>query len=174
MKNNTTLLTIIVYAVLLASFSTLINDIREFDLMQFKNFENWSKTAVKGKSWFTSENAILWSNYVITIGLFFWRGYLIYGFTHFISILREIEKKHYFSQKNINSFKKIGNVFITYTINVFILKVLLAFIEKSSFRFFNEFKNELTFLIPCGLAFYLLSEIFKRAKTIEEENELTV
>ncbi len=174
MKDHTTLLSFITYAVVLAAISTLLNDFREFDFMQFKNFEDWSKTAQKGEHWFTSKNAISWSNYIITIGLFCWRGYLIYGFTYFISILKEIEKKQYFSEKNISYFKKIGNIFITYTINVFVLKFLLALIERSSFHFFNEFKNELTFLIPTGLAFYLLSEIFKRAKALQEENELTI
>ncbi|GAA0713084.1 hypothetical protein GCM10009430_04320 [Aquimarina litoralis] len=174
MKNNSTLLSGIIYVMLLVTVSVLINDIREFDFMQFKDFENWSETAEKNTDWWRSENAIIWSNYVITLALFFWRGYLIYGFTYFISILKEIENQNYFSEKNINYFKKIGSIFITYTINVCILKLLMAFIGNTSFNFFYILKNELTFLIPCGLGFYLLSEIFKRAKELQEENDLTV
>jgi len=174
MKENTTILTIITYAILLSSISILLNDIREFDSEQFKEFQNWVKTANKNESWFTSKNAIKWSYYVISAGLFFMRAYLIYGFTYFLSILNEIKKGNYFSNKNIKSFKKIGNIFITYTINVLVLRFLLASINKSTFSFFSEFKEEFTFLIPAGLAFYILAEVFKRAKTAKEENELTI
>lgn len=174
MKDNTTVLTIITYAVLLSAVSILINDIREFDLQQFKEFQNWAKIANKNESWFTSRNAIKWSYYVISAGLFFWRGYLIYGFTYFLSILREVDKGHYFSNKNIFYFKKIGNIFIAYTINVLVLRFLLAFIGKSSFDFFTELKTEFSLLIPCGLAFYLLAEIFKRANEFKKDSDLTI
>ena len=136
MKNNTTILTVITYAVLLSAVSILLNDLREFDLQQFKEFQNWAKTANKNESWFTSKNAIKWSYYAISTGLFFWRAYLIYGFTYFLSILSEVDKGHYFSDKNIKYFRKIGNIFIAYTINVLILRFLLALIGKSSFNFF--------------------------------------
>ena len=174
MKNNTTILTVITYAVLLSAVSILLNDLREFDLQQFKEFQNWAKTANKNESWFTSKNAIKWSYYAIRTGLFFWRAYLIYGFTYFLSILSEVDKGHYFSDKNIKYFRKIGNIFIAYTINVLILRFLLALIGKSSFNFFTEYKAEFTLLIPCALAFYLLAEIFKHAKETKEENDLTI
>jgi len=174
MKDKTTILLYVTYGIILSAISVLINDLREFDLLQFQEFINWSKAADKNESWFTSQNAIKWSFYTISAGLFFWRGYLIYGFTYFISILSEIEKGNYFSDKNSNSFKKIGNIFIYYTINVLILRFLLAVIGKSSFNFLQEFKAEFTFLVPCGLAFYILAELFKRAKVAQEENELTI
>tara|TARA_R110002073_G_scaffold15207_5_gene60434 strand:- start:26853 stop:27377 length:525 start_codon:yes stop_codon:yes gene_type:complete len=174
MKNNTTILTVITYAVLLSAVSILLNDLREFDLQQFKEFQNWAKTAKKSENWFTSKNAIKWSYYAISTGLFFWRAYLIYGFTYFLSILSEVDKGHYFSDKNIKYFRKIGNIFIAYTINVLILRFLLALIGKSSFNFFTEYKAEFTLLIPCALAFYLLAEIFKHAKETKEENDLTI
>ena len=174
MKDNTTVLTVITYAVLLSAISILINDIREFDFQQFKEFQNWAQTADKSENWFTSKNAIQWSYYAISAGLFFWRGYLIYAFTHFLFILNEINKGHYFSDKNISYFKKIGNIFIAYTINVLVLRFLLALIGKSTFNFFTEFKAEFSLLIPCGLAFYLLAEIFKRAKQLKQENDLTI
>ncbi|NNC49016.1 MAG: DUF2975 domain-containing protein [Flaviramulus sp.] len=174
MKDNTKILTIITYVVLLSSVSILLNDMREFDFNQFKEFQNWAKAANKNDSWFTSKNAIQWSYYTISAGLFFWRGCLIYGFSYFLSILKEIENGNYFSDKNIKYFKKIGNIFIWYTVNVLILRFLLAAINKSSFNFFNELKAEFTFLIPAGLAFFILAEIFKRAKDTEEENELTI
>lgn len=174
MKDKTTVLTIITYAVLLSAISILINDIREFDLQQFKEFQNWAKVADKNEPWFTSKNAIKWSYYVISVGLFFWRGYLIYGFSYFLSILNEVNRGHYFSEKNIKYFKKIGNIFMVYTINVLVLRFLLAAIGEASFNVFDEFKTEFSLLIPCGLAFYLLAEIFKRGKESKEENDLTI
>jgi len=162
MKDNTNILTIITWAVLLSSVSVLLNDMREFDFNQFKEFQNWAKTASKNESWFTSKNAMEWSYYTISAGLFFWRGYLIYGFTYFLSVLKEIEHGQYFSANNISYFKKIGNIFIQYTISVVVLRLLLAAIGGSTFDFFNELKAEFTFLIPAGLAFYMLAEIFKR------------
>ena len=174
MKDNTTLLTVITYAVLLGAVSVLLNDMREFDFNQFENFQNWAKTADKNEPWFTSKNAIEWSYYAISAGLFFWRGYLIYGFSYFLSILKEIEAGNYFSDKNIEYFKKIGNIFISYTVSVLILRFLLAAIGESTFNFFNELKSEFTFLIPAGLAFFILAEIFKKGKQAEEDNELTI
>ena len=174
MKDNTNILTIITWVVLLSSVSVLLNDMREFDFNQFKEFQNWAKTANSDESWFTSQNAIKWSYHAISAGLFICRGYLIYGFSYFLSILKEIENGNYFSDKNIKYFKKIGNIFIWYTINILILRFLLAAIDKSTFNFFNELKAEFTFLIPAGLAFFILAEIFKRAKNAEEENNLTI
>ena len=174
MKDKTTILTYVTYGILLSAVSILINDIREFDFQQFQEFQNWAKNADKNEPWFSSKNAIKWSYYAISAGLFFWRAYLIYGFTYFISILNEIDKGNYFSHKNINYFKKIGNIFIYYTINVLVLRFIMALIGKSSFNFLTEFKEEFTLLIPCALAFYILAELFERAKENEEENKLTI
>ncbi|WP_339752067.1 DUF2975 domain-containing protein [uncultured Winogradskyella sp.] len=174
MKDNTTILTVITYAILLGAVSVLLNDMHEFDFNQFEKFQNWAKTADKSESWFTSKNAIEWSYYAISTGLFFWRAYLIYGFSYFLSILKEVETGNYFSDKNISYFKKIGNIFISYTVGVLILRFLLAAIGESTFSFFNELKAEFTFLIPAGLAFYILAEIFEKGKQVEEENDLTI
>ncbi|WP_456439054.1 DUF2975 domain-containing protein [Psychroserpens sp.] len=174
MKDNTSILTVITWVVLLSAVSVLLNDMREFDFNQFKEFQNWTKSADKNEPWFTSKNAIQWSYYAISAGLFFWRGYLIYGLSYFLSILKEIENGNYFSDNNIKYFNKIGGVFIQYTISVLILRFLLAAIGESTFNFFNELKAEFTFLIPAGLAFYILAEIFKRGKQAEEDNELTI
>jgi len=174
MKDNTNILTIIAYVVIISSISILLNDLRAFDFEQYKSFLNWAETANKNESWFTSKNAIKWSYYVISMGIFFWRGYLIYGLTYFISILKEIENNNYFSDKNIKYFKKIGRIFISYTINILVLRFIMASIEKSSFSFFKEFTKDFYLLIPCGLAFYILAEIFSRAKKATEENDLTI
>jgi hypothetical protein len=174
MKDNTNILTVITWVVLLSAVSVLLNDLREFNFNQFEEFQNWAKSADKSTPWFSSQNAIEWSYYAISAGLFFWRGYLIYGFSYFLSILKEIDNENYFSDNNINYFKKIGSIFIQYTISVLILRFLLAAIGESTFNFFRELKAEFTFLIPAGLAFYILAEIFKRGKQAEEDNKLTI
>ena len=174
MKDNTKILIIVTWVIILSSISILLNDIREFDFNQFKEFQNWAKTAQKSETWLTSKNAIKWSYYIISAGFFFWRGYLIYGISHFLNILKEIEIGNYFSEKNIKSFKKIGNIFILYTINVMVLRFLLIAIGKSTFNVFKELKGEFVILIPAGFAFYILAEVFKRAKATEEENKLTI
>ena len=174
MKDNTTILTIITYGLLLGAVSVLLNDMREFDFNQFEKFQNWAKTVDKNESWFTSKNAIEWSYYAISAAIFFWRGYLIYGFSYFLSILKEIENGNYFSDKNIKYFKKIGNIFISYTVSILILRFLLTAIDGSTFKFIRELKGEFTFLIPAGLAFYILAEIFEKGKEAKEENELTI
>ncbi len=173
-ENNTNVLRIITWVVLISSVSILLNDFREFDFNQFREFKSWTRSADKNESWFTSKSAIRWSYYVISACLFLFRGYLIYGISQFLLILKEIEKENYFSDKSIKYFKKTGNIFIWYAINVLILRFLLSAIKQSTFNFFNELKAEFTFLIPAGLAFYVLAEIFKQAKKTKEENDLTI
>ena len=174
MKDNTKILSIVTYVIILASVSILLNDLREFNFDQFKEFQNWARSADKNAPWWTSENALQWSYYAVSAGLFFWRGYLIYGFTYFLSILNEIEKGNYFSNKNIESFKKVGNIFIWYAINVFILKMILAYVQGIRFVALEQLKEGFSLLIPAGLAFYILAELFKQAQSTQEDSELTI
>ena len=174
MKDHTKILSIVTYVIILASVSILLNELREFNFDQFKEFQNWSKTADKNASWWTSENALQWSYYVVSAGLFFWKAYLIYGFTYFLSILKEIEKGNYFSNKNIASFKKVGNIFIGYTINVLVLNMVLAYVKGNNFSIMQQVKENFLILIPAGLAFYILAELFKQAQANQEDSELTI
>ena len=50
----------------------------------------------------------------------------------------------------------------------------LTAIDGSTFKFIRELKGEFTFLIPAGLAFYILAEIFEKGKQVKEENDLTI
>lgn len=174
MKDQTKILKIVTYAIILGSVSILLNDFREFNFEQFKEFQTWAKSADKNAAWWTTENALKWSYYAISAGLFFWRAYLIYGFTYFLSILKEIEKGNYFSNKNIESFKKVGTIFIWYAINVFILKMLFSYVQGSRFVAMEQLKEGFSLLIPAGLAFYILAELFKQAKANQEDSELTI
>ena len=47
MRDNTKILTIITYVILLGAVSALLNDIREFDFNQFEKFQNWAKRQIK-------------------------------------------------------------------------------------------------------------------------------
>ena len=174
MKDQTKILTIVTYAIILGFVSLLLNDFREFNFGYFKEFQTWAKTSDKNAPWWTTKNALQWSYYAISAGLFFWRAYLIYGFTYFLSILKEIEKGNYFSSKNIESFKKVGSIFIWYAVNVFILKMVLAYVQGSRFVAMEQLKEGFSLLIPAGLAFYILAELFKQAHSNQEDSELTI
>lgn len=173
-KDHAKILSSVTYVLILGSVSILLNELREFDFEQFKEFQSWAKTADKNASWWTSENALRWSYYVISAGLFFWRAYLIYGFTYFLSILNEIKKGKYFSSKNIASFKKVGNIFIGYAINVFVLRMILAYVQGNNFKAMQQLKEDFIILVPAGLAFYILAELFKQARANQEDSELTI
>jgi len=170
MKDNLTILSYILWGVVLLSIGTLVNDIRDFDVQQFEKFISWSKTADKVEHWWTSKNAIEWSFYAINAAIFFFKGYLIYGIFQFTTIIKNVEEGQFFTDSNINLFKKIGNIFIYYAINVFVLKAILAYIAGSRFKVGDEFM----LLVPAGIGLYVLASIFKRAKELKEENDLTI
>lgn len=176
MKTNTTTLTWIIYAVLLSAVAILINDFREIDFNSLQNLRNLKDTikAEEHLNWFESPNIIKWNSRIISIGLLALKAYLIYGFTYLIRILNAVDKDNYFTEEVIAYFKTIGVVIINYVIGLIILKSIEAFINEDSFKFINEFKNELTYLIPCALGFYLLADIFRRAKAFKDENDMTI
>jgi len=174
MKTNTTILTILTYAVLLSSAGVLINEINSFIQDRNESFYRWAETASKNESWFTTKNTLQWSYFAINAALFFLKGYLIFGFTYLLNILKELELGNYFSEVNITAFKKMGSICIYYVIATIVLGGIQIAIEGSSLHLFSEYKDELTFLIPCGLAFYILAEVFSHAKNLKDENDLTV
>ena len=174
MKDQTKILSIVTYVIIIASVSMLLNDLREFNFDQFKEFQNWAKTSDKSAPWWSTENAMKWGYYAVSAGLFFWRGYLIFAFSYFLSILKEIEMGNYFSNKNIESFKKVGKIFISYAINVFVLKMVLTYVQGNNFVAMDQLKEGFSLLIPAGLAFYILAELFKQAQANKEDSELTI
>ncbi|MBR9854789.1 MAG: DUF2975 domain-containing protein [Algicola sp.] len=174
MKTNTTILTVLTYIVLFSSLAVLVNDINSFFQDRNESFYQWAKTASKDESWSTTKNALQWSYFFINSALFFLKGYLIYGFTYLLNILRELELGNYFSEKNIAAFKKMGSVCVYYVIATVIIRGVQIAINRDSLHLFSQFKQELTFLIPCGLAFYILAEVFYNAKNLKDENDLTV
>ncbi len=170
MKNNLEILSYILFGVIFLSVASLVNDIREFDTNQFENFISWAKSADKNEHWWTSKNAIEWSYFAISAALFFFKGYLIYGIYKFTLIIKNVENGNYFAEENVNLFQQIGSIFITYAINVFVLKAILSYIADTRFKVGDEF----LLLVPAGIGLYVLASIFRRAKELKEENELTI
>ena len=97
---------------------------------------------------------------------------LLYALFFIKKLLRLFQLKIIFDDKIIFYFKRIGNLFV---ISGF-LSGIPAFFYKVAQR---EIKIEIgaspfLYLISLGLFFMDLSEVFKIAKTMKEENELTI
>jgi len=175
MKNQVFNLKIVIWFIILLAVTTLINDIIEFDFSKYTTFESWPLKDNNGKRWGLSQENIKYSFYIVEICLFAFKIYLIYGIAQLFYLIKNIENKLYFSQKNIDLFKKIGHIFITYVINVFILKAILSYVASGrGFKFMQLLNNEIILLLAGGMAFYVLATIFERAKELQEENDLTV
>ncbi len=72
------------------------------------------------------------------------------------------------------SFKKVGNIFTGYVINVLVLKLVLIYIEGNRFSIMQQFREDFLILLPAGMAFYILAELFKQAQANQEDSELTI
>ena len=173
MKNISNL-KIMIWIMVVLAITTLIDDIISFDFLHYQTFESWKSVANK-KRWGFSQDAVRYGFYVVELALFSFKIYLIYGIAQLFLLLKNVENKIYFSQKNINLLRKMGNIFKTYVINVFILKAVLSYVAiDRHFNFMQLITNELIILFAGALAFNVLAMIFERARELEEENELTV
>lgn len=85
---------------------------------------------------------------------------------------KELETGHYFSELVIANFKKIGKLFILCGIGFFILNFILKLFIES--ELFMGVDSSLFIFIITGLFFMFLSEIFKKANNLEQENDLTI
>jgi hypothetical protein len=97
---------------------------------------------------------------------------IIYSLFLFRKLLRLFQLKIIFDETTIFYLNRIGRLFIIFGL----LSGIPAFFFKLAER---EIKIEigsdsLLYLISLGLFFMVLSEVFKIAKTMKEENELTV
>ena len=50
----------------------------------------------------------------------------------------------------------------------------LAYIQGYNLSVINQFKEDFLILIPAGLAFYILAEVFKQAQANQEDSALTI
>lgn len=83
-----------------------------------------------------------------------------------------ISKGNYFTPYIINNFSKIGKLFIVIGVGATIVKVIVKLLLESQISF--SLDSTLYIFIILGLFFLFLSNAFDRAKTLEEENELTI
>ncbi len=114
--------------------------------------------------------------------------FYFYAVTLFNLCVRKFENRIFFDLKIINRFRKIGLIFITNYIIVFLLGKLFVIHSEKSFHestnfskvILNELEAPLGGLI-IGFFFLVLSQVFKEAKKqkeenieLKQENELTI
>ena len=104
-------------------------------------------------------------------------AFILYQFRRFAIILKE---KRLFSSEAILKIKNIGILFNSLGIAIFLLQVLIR-IDKIHFTFSEIVivivPSFIGFGIPCfmvGVFLLLLSDAFKKALVLKEENDLTV
>lgn len=174
MKSNVQILQILTWVLIVSAASVLLSDINDFRLSRFTEFQAWAATANPDKPITFEQNFLMWAFYSLKISMFAVRGFLIYSFSLFLIILTQIEKGDYFGPKVSMSFTKLGKAFVGYTIALVGIQYIMAFTLKNKFSFIEAFRSELTYLIPAGLAFFILAELFKQAQNLKDENDLTI
>lgn len=101
-------------------------------------------------------------------------------FMYSIYCLREViilfQKKEIFTNKVINHFNNIGIAIIASAVISSVSLFLFKFLVKNDAAISVDFGGYDSFLISIslGLFFMVISEIFKIAKTMKEESELTI
>ena len=104
-------------------------------------------------------------------------GAFIFGIYLFKQILDLFAQRIIFDDRIINNLNKIGKCFLAATLLIDIPSFILQIISKKrdySFDFASGGFNSFLFTIGLSLFFMVLSEVFKIAKNIKEENELTI
>ncbi|MCG2612190.1 DUF2975 domain-containing protein [Flavobacterium sp. SM15] len=101
----------------------------------------------------------------------------VYGIYLFKQILELFALRIIFDDRIINNFNKIGKAFVVATvltqIPIFILKIN-GQKRDADFNFTSGGFDSFLFTTGLALFFMVLSEVFKIAKNMKEENELTV
>jgi hypothetical protein len=86
--------------------------------------------------------------------------------------LKDLESGNYFSALVITNFKKIGILFLVCSLGEVIGKLLFFIVFKSKFHF--ELDSSVVLFFIMGLFFMFLSEVFQKARRLQQENELTI
>ena len=100
-------------------------------------------------------------------------AYLIYLFRN---LIREFSTDEIYSQSQVDIFRKIGRLIIGLSIGKTLLKFLAGVVLEDSAKvgIQIEFLDSFWFTLALGFFFVYLSKIFKNAKSLREENDLTV
>ena len=97
---------------------------------------------------------------------------VMYGLYLFKKLLQLFQLKIIFDDQIIFHFKRIGNLLI---ISGFLSGIPAFFYKVAQGEIKIDFgANPFLYLISLGLFFMVLSEVFKIAKTMKEENDLTI
>ncbi|WP_452596982.1 DUF2975 domain-containing protein [Pontimicrobium sp. MEBiC01747] len=109
---------------------------------------------------------------IISKGLFF------FGFYHLIKILNFKVIDGSFTNEKINLFKKSGNILLMSSIVGSIVVIFNVFKNGldivSNLKLNNDFLYSLYFSTIIGLFLIVFSKILERAKSLKQENELTI
>jgi hypothetical protein len=97
----------------------------------------------------------------------------IYCFYLFRKTLRYFQQQNPFSDFIIDSYKRIGYLLVFSGISASILFFVFKLVFESKFEIHLGLSPYL-FMVCLGLFFMVLSEVFKVAKTVKEENQLTI
>ena len=103
-------------------------------------------------------------------------GTVLYFYFRAIQLMRNTVKKlaegHYFSERVIVNFKKMGTLFLICGIGFSVVNIILKLLLEN--RLSVGLDSSLFLFVITGLFFLFLSEVFKVAKDAKEENDLTV
>lgn len=108
---------------------------------------------------------------IINSGIFIYIVYLLR------KVVRSFFKRKLFTPLQIAGLNLIGKLIIFTSISEIVINMLLAFSIQGKARVGISFENSfdsLWFTLALGLFFILLSQSFRHAKNLQEENDLTV
>ncbi|NAS31230.1 DUF2975 domain-containing protein [Flavobacteriaceae bacterium R38] len=179
MKDKSLVLQILLGIIILTTVGDLIGDLRDYNLETIKSLKAWNYEKYEERQSLFNLRSKPWlefSYHSLTLTTLAFKIYLLLGFYYLICVFHSFEKEKFFSPAIISYFKKAGNVFLTYCISVFILNAIYysTFYDKNITKHFYKFDEGYTLLFACGIAFYAFAEIFKKAQTLQEENDLTI
>jgi len=154
-----------------------------FGLLVYADFSNTDHQTwfiqFMGKEVSNDENTV----YFRAFSLIAYVTYLLYFYaiTLFNLCVRLFEKRIFFDKKIIKRFKKIGLIFITNFIIVFLLGKLFVIHSEKVIQASTNFSSQILTKLEAplgslilGFFFLVLSKVFKEAKKQKEENELTI
>ncbi|HSD15207.1 MAG TPA: DUF2975 domain-containing protein [Flavobacterium sp.] len=101
----------------------------------------------------------------------------VYGIYLFKQILELFSQRIIFDDRIIINFNKIGKCFLATTLLTAVPAFILEIIDEnrtSNINFTSGGFDSILFTVGLALFFMVLSEVFKIAKSMKEENELTV
>lgn len=101
---------------------------------------------------------------------------LLYLFFRAIHLLKysldDLEKDDFFTPILVSDFKKIGVLFIACSLGELVASLITRLIVNSQFNL--KLNTSIVLFFIMGLFFMFLSEVFEKARTLQQENDLTI